>query len=129
MSELPGPALLECPPARPGSAPIARERRVNTITARVLTGTCVVALALILAGLVTALATGDRTAHNASLGGFAAHGGTGELLLGLGLVALAAAPALGILATVACWLRDGDRRYALTAALVVALLVGGAFLG
>ncbi|MDF3293633.1 DUF1634 domain-containing protein [Streptomyces silvisoli] len=110
-------------------ARIARESRTNRITATVLTGVCALALTLILTGLVVSLATGDRTARGLPLTALGSQRGTGSLLLGIGVITLATAPALGVITTVARWLKAGEWRYALVATLVAALLVGGAFLG
>ncbi|MEU4300745.1 hypothetical protein HS99_0016420 [Kitasatospora aureofaciens] len=119
------------PEAATGPTPdaLAEEARTNRLTATALLATSALALLLILAGLITALAAGERTARPVALADLTSQHGAGPLLLGLGLLALSAAPALGILVTVARWLRTGDRRHALLAALVVALLLGGALLG
>ncbi|MFE5587031.1 hypothetical protein [Kitasatospora sp. NPDC056531] len=79
--------------------------------------------------MVVCLADGDRVARPLALAALASQHGPGPLLLGLGLLVLSVAPGLGILTTVARWLRAGDWRYSLLAALVVALLLGGALLG
>ncbi|MFD8704889.1 hypothetical protein ACFV1W_20080 [Kitasatospora sp. NPDC059648] len=139
MSELPtelptdGAVPATAPESGPATGPapdaLAEEARTNRLTATVLLAASALALALVLAGLIAALAAGDRTARPLALADLASQHGTGPLLLGLGLLALSAAPALGILVTVARWLRTGDRRHALLAAFVVALLLGGALLG
>ncbi|MBD0691135.1 hypothetical protein [Streptomyces sp. CBMA123] len=113
----------------PTPDPLAEEVRTNRFTATALLATSALALALILAGLVTSLAAGDRTARPLALADLTSQHSAGPLLLGLGLLTLAVAPGLGILVTVARWLRAGDWRHSLLAALVVALLLGGALLG
>lgn len=132
MSDLPTTGTAVTAADRPSPAspdPLAQEARTNRLTATALLVVTALALVLILAGLVTSLADGDRTARPLALADLTSQHDPGPLLLGLGLLALAAAPGLGILVTVARWLRAGDWRYSLLAVLVVALLLGGALLG
>ncbi|MFH9347757.1 DUF1634 domain-containing protein [Kitasatospora sp. NPDC017646] len=136
MSDLPTDETVVATAAEPAVATtpapdvaLVREARTNRLTATALLVVSALALVLILAGLVAALAAGDRTARPLALAELTSQHGAGPLLLGLGLLTLSVAPALGILVTVARWLRTGDRRYALLAGLVVAMLLGGALLG
>ncbi|MFD5463902.1 hypothetical protein ACFWIQ_13935 [Kitasatospora sp. NPDC127059] len=130
MSDLPATTTGPAPTTgAPTPDPLAGEARTNRLTATALLATTAVALVLILAGLITSLAAGDRTARPLALADLTSRHSAGPLLLGLGLLTLALAPGVGILVTVARWLRAGDRRHALLAALVVALLLGGSLLG
>ena len=89
----------------------------------VLRGGLAIASALLVTGLVLAFATGQRTAEAVSLRDLLAGHTLPDQLIAIGLVILAGTPLLRVLALVAIWAHERDRRFVALGLVVVAILV------
>jgi uncharacterized membrane protein len=89
----------------------------------------IVALVAMLVGVV--LATRSGVIHVARVKPFEASmfDDAGAAVAMLGILALAATPALRVVALIVIWTREGDRRFAITAGAVALVLVLAALLG
>jgi uncharacterized membrane protein len=97
--------------------------------ARLLRAGLVVALVAMLVGVV--LATRSGVIHVERVKPFDASmfDDAGAAVAMLGILALAATPALRVVALIVIWIRERDRRFAITACVVALVLVLAALLG
>lgn len=100
----------------------AESRVAHRIVQWVLRAGLALAVTLMLAGLVLALASGQHVAAVVSLGDMFGPHALSDRLIAFGLVLLAGTPLLRVVALVAIWLHERDRRFALLGGIVVAIL-------
>lgn len=112
-----------------GSLRRRADPRTNTVVKVVLRTGLAAALALLLAGLVLQLASGDDRAVPVRMFDLLAPPTVGERLMAVGVLVLALTPAAGVLSVVLSWVRERDRRFVGVGALVVAVLVGAVLVG
>lgn len=105
------------------------ERGSRTLIAWVLRAGLGAATALMVAGVATKLLTGDTGSPRLTAAELWSSPSTGDLLLGAGVLVLAATPFVRVLALAAIWARMRDWRFVTVAAVVLALLALAATLG
>jgi uncharacterized membrane protein len=88
----------------------------------VLRGGLALAVALMMVGVVAALATGERAAGVVDLHALLAQGSVADRLIAVGLALLALTPVVRVLALVLIWLRERDRRFVVFGLIVLAIL-------
>ena len=108
------------------------ERRSSSderLVARTLQAGLAVGLALMLAGVVIAVATGAVEAEPVRLRELTAPLPLGTRLAGLGVLALGLTPGMRVLLLVVLWARERDWRFAAVAATVLAVLTASLLAG
>jgi len=80
------------------------------------------AVCMILVGLSWALLRGEAAAVPIRLGGLLTAGSIADRVVGLGILILSLTPAVVVIALVRSWWREGDRRFAASGVLVIAIL-------
>ena len=80
------------------------------------------AATLMAVGLVLALATGEHAGAAVRLHALLSDGTLADRLIATGLLILASTPVIRVVALVAIWIRERDRRFALAGLIVCAIL-------
>jgi uncharacterized membrane protein len=115
-----------------GQAHAAERARIEAEHVRIqaiLRGGLVVSLSLMAIGVVLHLATGDGSAPSAPLFGLPRIVNRADSLLALGVLVLAATPAVRVVALLVFWLRAKDLRFAAVAFAVILTLLVAVALG
>lgn len=107
----------------------AEIHRVQRIVEWLLRGGLIVAVILMGIGLGIEIASGTDQAPAVKLFEISAAQSTGNRLMAIGLLVLAATPALRVLALVWMWARERDWRFVAVAGAVVVTLVVSVFVG
>ncbi len=89
----------------------------------------VIALAAMLVGVALSASTGQVHAERMKPFQASMFHDAGAAVAMLGILALAATPALRVVALIVIWTRERDRRFAITACVVALVLVVAALLG
>lgn len=99
------------------------EARSHRIVKILLRSGLLVAAALMLAGVVVKLASGDDLALAVSFDRmFGGNIDIGDRLMSIGVFVLALTPVARVIALIALWTLQRDRRFAITATVVLAIL-------
>ena len=106
-----------------------RRRRANSRIQRLLDSGLRLSMVLISAGLLWALATGERTSVPVSLGSLPVDGSSADRLIAAGLLALCFTPVARVVALIVIWSRQHDLRFVLTGVGVLVVLAIGIALG
>ncbi len=101
----------------------------RTIVHHLLRGGLAIAIALMLAGLVVKLASGDHRNEAVKLLGLQHAPSLGDALMGAGILALGLTPAVRVLVLAVVWTREHDWRFVGVALAVVATLTTAVLLG
>ncbi|MDP2622232.1 MAG: DUF1634 domain-containing protein, partial [Actinomycetota bacterium] len=80
------------------------------------------AVSMLLVGLSWALLRGETAAVSIRLGGLFTTGSIADRVVGLGILVLSLTPAVVVMALIRAWWREGDRRFAASGVLVIAIL-------
>lgn len=106
---------------RPGPANYRIQRLLNTGLG--------LSMVLIAAGLLWALATGERRSDPVRLGSLLADGSSADRLIATGLLTLSFTPVARVVALIVIWSRQHDLRFVLTGLGVLGVLAAGIALG
>lgn len=106
-----------------------REHVGRRVIATVLRTGLSAATLLMAAGIAAKLASGDTSTPTLELGALVPPRTPADGLLGAGVLTLVATPFLRVLALAVVWWRVHDRRFVLTALVVLALLAAATRLG
>lgn len=122
-------ALGDHPTAPPALLKDRADPRTNIVIKIVLRSGLVLALVLLLAGLLTQLATGHDQAIPVRMFDLFAPRSTGERIMAIGVLLLTLTPAACVVSVALSWALERDLRYTVVGSVVIAVLCTSVLVG
>lgn len=118
----------ELPPPL-GRVDAGTEEPVRRFIQLVLRGGLVISFTLMLAGLAVKAVEGSDQAPATPLFSLGTEGDAGDIIMAVGILVLAATPAIRVFSLIVLWAREKDWHYTAVAVAVLVVLVAAAALG